>query len=292
MALSTDRVSTSQNSIRVIVVCGLDFEAKIAAGPNVTVVYGLDREKLARNLDRELSLGAAGVLSFGTSGGLSPNVAPGTVVVPSAVVSRVRGGSPDLRDPGKSADGIADGDGAPNDDGGRTHPAGSAVSTEGGSGTLHVWPSDPAWTSAIRKQLSTEALAENALLYADGTAALSVAAKHALHHDTQAAAIDMESHMVAQAAQRHGTPFAVLRVVLDPATRTIPQSAMRGARPDGTTNALAVVGSLALRPWDLPALLRLAVDTGKARGALLRCRERLGPLLGLADAGHLPLDMQ
>ena len=65
--------------------------------------------------------------------------------------------------------------------------------------------------------------------------------KEALWMGTGAAAVDTESSVAAEVAEHHGLPFAVLRVIVDPAHRSIPVSAVVGARENGTTNALAVI---------------------------------------------------
>jgi hypothetical protein len=106
--------------------------------------------------------------------------------------------------------------------------------------------------------------------------------------------VDMESGIVAEAANHHGLPYAVLRVVLDPANRSLPQSALAGVREDGTIDAAAVVKSLMRRPRDLKALFRLAGDSRKANRALLRSRQALGPLFGfhLLETGELTLNME
>ena len=91
----------------------------------------------------------------------------------------------------------------------------------------------------------------------------------------------MELGLTAEIAALYGVPFVVLRVVLDPAHRAIPQSALAGARHDGGTDPVAVLKALMKRPEDLPALLRLAGDTREASRALRRSRQALGPFLGL-----------
>jgi adenosylhomocysteine nucleosidase len=123
---------------------------------------------------------------------------------------------------------------------------------------------------------------------------LAVSDKETLWHTTGAVAVDMESGMVAEAADRYGLPYAVLRVVLDPADRSIPRSALVGARDDGTIDTAAVVKSLMRRPRDLKALFRLAGDSRKANRALLRSRQALGPLFGfrLLEADELTLNME
>jgi adenosylhomocysteine nucleosidase len=113
------------------------------------------------------------------------------------------------------------------------------------------------------------------------------AAKHALHARTGALAIDMETHVVARTAAQHGVPFAAIRVVVDPAERTIPRSALAGSRPDGTIDPLAVMRSLARYPRDLVGLIRMSFDTRAARATLVRGRDLLGPGLGMLDAPYV-----
>jgi adenosylhomocysteine nucleosidase len=77
----------------VIIVVGLAFEARIAAGPGVHVICSGDGRNLAARLtaaiveSRTLVRGCPGVISFGVAGGLAPDLHPGTCVVGSAVVS-------------------------------------------------------------------------------------------------------------------------------------------------------------------------------------------------------------
>jgi adenosylhomocysteine nucleosidase len=117
----------------------------------------------------------------------------------------------------------------------------------------------------------------------------SVAAKRALRDATAAAAVDMESHLVARAAAAAGLPFAVLRAIADPATRALPPSAIAGISPDGRTNLVAVLRRLVGRPVDLGPLLGTTLDAARAFGALRQCRRKLGPGLGLGpDSSPFP----
>jgi len=108
-------------------------------------------------------------------------------------------------------------------------------------------------------------------------------AKRLLHERTGAIAVDMESHVVARAAEHHGVPLAAIRVVIDPVGRTIPRSALAGSRPDGTVDPIAVMRSLARFPGDLIGLIRMSLDARAARATLVRGRDLLGPGLGLLD---------
>ena len=99
--------------------------------------------------------------------------------------------------------------------------------------------------------------------------------KSALRQSSGAIAIDMESHVAAQAAARAGVPFAVLRAVSDRADEALPAAAQAGFRPDGSVDVAAVIAALARHPSELPALLRTARHAGAAFAALKRAVEAL-----------------
>ncbi|HEV8014336.1 MAG TPA: hypothetical protein VGP48_02325 [Stellaceae bacterium] len=106
-------------------------------------------------------------------------------------------------------------------------------------------------------------------------AAASPARKDALFQATHAVAIDLESQLVARAAQRAGKPFLVLRAIADSAAQALPPAAVNGLAPSGKPALGRVLLSIARDPRQIPALIRLAGDTRRALDAL-----------GLALAAH------
>ena len=114
-------------------------------------------------------------------------------------------------------------------------------------------------------------------------AVMSVPEKAILYARTGAAAVDMESHVAAAYAARHALPFAAIRVVCDPAERSLPAFAAEALKPNGEPDIIAVLGAVARRPAHLPALIRLARDSGRAFKALTRTRVLLGAGLGVPD---------
>jgi adenosylhomocysteine nucleosidase len=96
----------------------------------------------------------------------------------------------------------------------------------------------------------------------------TAAEKRRLHAATGAAAVDLESGVVARLAAQHGLPFAVLRVVCDPAERSLPLAALAALDAQGAIGIWRVLAAIGARPGQLPALLALAADAAVARRAL------------------------
>lgn len=135
---------------------------------------------------------------------------------------------------------------------------------------------DPAWTRRLLQALPGARLgpiAGSDAMVADARA------KAELHAATGALAVDMESHIVARVARRHGLPFVAARTISDGADRALPKAAQAGMRPDGGIDVGAVLRELAKRPWELPALIRTGLEAETAFAALLRGRQLLGPAL-------------
>jgi adenosylhomocysteine nucleosidase len=142
------------------------------------------------------------------------------------------------------------------------------------------YSADPAWTASIKNLIGSAVLVRIAGV---DRPLVRSSEKEALHQTSSAAAADMESHVVARLATVFALPFAVLRVVADPPELELPPAALAGMRGDGRLNVGAVLASLVRRPSQLPRLVRLAADAGRARAALLRCSDLLGSRLGFRD---------
>ena len=106
----------------------------------------------------------------------------------------------------------------------------------------------------------------------------SAVSKRQMHRTLGAVAVDMESWGVASAATRMAVPFAILRVVADPAQRALPPAALVGMDESGNLRPGRVLKSLLSNPGQLSALIRVALDTRTALGVLSRAVGRLEPL--------------
>ncbi|WP_024508621.1 hypothetical protein [Bradyrhizobium sp. ARR65] len=86
-----------------------------------------------------------------------------------------------------------------------------------------------------------------------------------------ALAVDMESHLVAQFATRHGMRFVAVRVVIDSMHRKIPRAALACLSSTGEARMSALGRCLLKRPADTLDVMRLCMDWLPARKALVNC---------------------
>ncbi|UXU89554.1 phosphorylase [Burkholderia sp. S-53] len=77
--------SRHNGALPVIAVTGMAFEARIARGHGVEAVFAARADRLERALADATARGCAGIVSFGTAGGLAPDLAPGALVIANAI---------------------------------------------------------------------------------------------------------------------------------------------------------------------------------------------------------------
>ena len=136
---------------------------------------------------------------------------------------------------------------------------------------------DAAWLQILRGRLAYSC---SAIIAGIDEAASGVGVKKSLFRNTGAHAVDMESHIAARVAKERGLPFVALRVICDGAERALPPAALEPLKPSGKPRLLAVLGSVARDPAQLPELLHTGREAGKALRVLLRCCDLLGRGLG------------
>ncbi|MEI9930049.1 MAG: hypothetical protein WDM89_05695 [Rhizomicrobium sp.] len=136
---------------------------------------------------------------------------------------------------------------------------------------------DNGWTARLRRALPDPRVTPIA---GSDRIAATVEDKATLFRETGADAVDMESHVAAAVARENGLPFVALRVISDRADHTLPPAVLAAMKPNGGIALGRVLKSIALRPTQIPALMRTSRESEKAFVALLRCRDVLGPGLG------------
>lgn len=124
------------------------------------------------------------------------------------------------------------------------------------------WPTHP--------PLATRLGQVGGAMYSGGAIVVTSKEKAALFARTGAAAVDLESAAVAETAARHALPFAVLRAICDPASRSLPRAALAALDPAGRIDIKAVLREIVRHPTDVAALMVLGSDAARARRALTR----------------------
>ena len=157
-----------------------------------------------------------------------------------------------------------------------------ASSVIGANGVRIALPTDERWSRLL---LQSRPNAVHAPILGVDAAVMEARDKLRLFRQTGAAAVDMESHIAASIAGSHGLPFAVLRVVADPARQRIPEAALCGMRADGSLDPMAVLRALWRQPGDIAHMPSVARNAWVARNALARARHGLGRGFGLPDFG-------
>src|SRR5438034_9202695 len=86
--------------------------------------------------------------------------------------------------------------------------------------------------------------------------------------DTGALAVDLESAIVARAAEEAGIPFLVLRAIADPARRELPPAALIPLDGGGRPAFIRVMAEVMRRPRQIAARFGLARQTHRGLAAL------------------------
>lgn len=129
------------------------------------------------------------------------------------------------------------------------------------------WPTDHEWRETFAQRAAPAR--QGAVFCSDAPVADSTE-KAGLYARYRACAVDMESAAIARVAAHHGLPFAVLRVIVDPAWLSIPPSVLHTLDGGGEVRTARLVRGLLRHPSETAPLVRLAF-----------CRRRAGAALGM-----------
>lgn len=140
-----------------------------------------------------------------------------------------------------------------------------------------AYPADLPWAEELIRMIPGASYSAIAGVASPMT---SLEERRDFHGITGAVAADMESQIVARIASELRIPFAVCRVVLNPAHRKLPRAALIDIGPAGKPELRKIGRSLVQDPGQLPGLGRLAVDSVMAVMALRSAKRRLGAHFG------------
>jgi adenosylhomocysteine nucleosidase len=99
---------------------------------------------------------------------------------------------------------------------------------------------------------------------------LTASEKAAAHGTTGAIAVDMESGGAAAAAAAQSLPFFSVRVICDPAERSLDGRLLKGVDPEGNGRPLRMLITVLKNPWLIVGAVRVARDFSVAMASLKR----------------------
>jgi adenosylhomocysteine nucleosidase len=131
-----------------------------------------------------------------------------------------------------------------------------------------TFATDPAWHVRFLSLIATRPRPLVADIASTAEPVATIAAKRALFAATGAVGVDMESMGIARAARAARLPFLAVRVICDPAMRTVPDTAILAVGPAGRVRASVILAQITRRPGDLPGLVCLMRDYRNAKARL------------------------
>ncbi len=136
---------------------------------------------------------------------------------------------------------------------------------------------DARWGDALALALPQ---ARRGKVFADGAMIHTAARKGEIFGDMAALAVDMESHLAAQAAARYGAPFAILRCVSDRADADLPPALAYAMQAGGALDGAAMARSILQQPKQISALVATGIGFARAFYIMQKGAGKLGPRLG------------
>ncbi len=140
-------------------------------------------------------------------------------------------------------------------------PVGSLIVGTHAQTAGEAWACDATWSAALLRNIPK---ARNEAVWGAESIVARAQDKRALYERTRCAITDMESHIAGRVAAEAALPFAVLRVVADPAVMDIPSAALVPLRDDGRVALRSVLRDVLNHPAQVPSLARLGLNTGAA----------------------------
>lgn len=145
---------------------------------------------------------------------------------------------------------------------------------------------DPRVFDAVRRAMRARntPFVSSRLLTVDRPA-VSRAEKTALWNTHGAAGVDMETHDLAAAAAQSGIPWLAVRAVLDPIGSALP-APLRVWRAE--SDERDILGAIVRRPWEWPAVARLAWRMRAACRALRAALDVAIPAVESVEVASMP----
>ncbi len=156
-------------------------------------------------------------------------------------------------------------------------PAGAIVLADAVVDGDQHYCTDTVWRDQIRVSIPDTCHVISGTLAGTNQMVLTPYGKQGLHRCSSAVACDMESHVVARVAVRHGLPFIVIRAISDPHDRFVPPWLQRCLTPGGDLRIRSLLWHVILRPGSWQNLAGLSRDSKNAFESLRSVALGIGP---------------
>ncbi len=130
---------------------------------------------------------------------------------------------------------------------------------------------------SVHVQVHTGSLAESLSIVA------AAKDKKHLHTQTGAIALDMESIAIAKVARQNSLPFIAIRAIADPADMDLPKAINHSLNDQGDIVLAKLLSFIALRPAEVPGLIKLGLHFNAAKKTLKSVANQLDHLTALAS---------
>ncbi len=118
-------------------------------------------------------------------------------------------------------------------------------------------PVTESWRNQLKQLLPLDLTVVSGILTASKGVVSTETAKRELANVTGACAVDMESGAIAEVATNAGIPFIAIRAITDPIKFSPPTALLSAVYPDGSVNAMRLMGLILQRSVGVGTLMRL-----------------------------------
>ncbi|WP_445372830.1 phosphorylase [Methylomonas sp. HW2-6] len=131
-----------------------------------------------------------------------------------------------------------------------------------------IYEADKFWSDKVSSRLGEKLAVGHGKLVTETRIVALSEDKQAIHSNTGAVALDMESGAIAKVASQSNLPCLVLRAIADPVTLDLPPAVSRAMNEQGQVELGKLLRHLALHPWEVPALVKLGLHFHAAQKTL------------------------
>ena len=131
------------------------------------------------------------------------------------------------------------------------------------------------WHTVTKNLLSTKLTICCEALSSSSRIIASSKEKQALHQQTGAFAIDMESAAIAAVSNEFQLPFLIVRAIADPVAMDLPNAVSHALNPQGRVELGKLLGYLLRHPAEISGLIRLGLHFNSAQKTLKHAAKQL-----------------